>query len=156
MNRITLLIPLVITLGLQAADNTNVPGNWRRSEPLGAIYLPTTESKNDRCNQQVVGIVSAAGTYVVTWTMASEEGKPDQRVVISRSSDAGKTWSPPRQIDGHTVEYPGAASYSWLFQVPKSARIYCFYLKNDPKVITVRRDVTGWLKWQYSDDDGAT
>lgn len=156
MNRTALLIALTLAPALVAADDAKVPGNWRRSDPLSAIYLPTTESKNDRCNQQVVGIVSKSGAYVVSWTMASEEGKPDQRVVVCRSADAGQTWSPPQPIDGHTVEYPGAASYSWLFQVPKSGRIYCFYLKNDPAVVTVRRDVTGWLKWQYSDDDGVT
>jgi len=137
-------------------DGATVPGDWRRSEPLSAIYLPTTDSKNDRCNQQVVGIVTKVGSYVVTWTMASEEGKPDQRVVVSRSTDEGATWSRPTRLDGHRQEDPGAASYSCLFQVPGSGRIYCFYLKSDPKVVTVRRDVTGWLKWQYSDDDGVT
>ena len=134
-----------MTLGprLFAAGDTKVPGDWRRSNPKSAIYLPTTDSRNDRCNQQVVGIVAKSGSYVVTWTMASEESKPDQRVVISRSMDEGHTWSPPKQIDGHTQQNPGAASYSWLFQVPSSGRIYCFYLKNDPNIITVRRDVTG-------------
>lgn len=156
MTRIAVLITVVGMSTALVADDANVPGNWQRSAPLSAIYVPTTESKNDRCNQQVVGIVSRSGAYVVTWTMASEEGKPDQRVVISRSTDAGHKWSPPKQIDGHTSDHPGAASYSWLFQVPKTRRIYCFYLKNDPNVITVRRDVTGWLKWQYSEDDGLT
>ena len=70
--------------GLFAVGDTKVPGDWRRSNPENAIYLPTTDSRNDRCNQQVVGIVAKSGSYVVTWTMASEESKPDQRVVISR------------------------------------------------------------------------
>jgi hypothetical protein len=133
-----------------------VPGNWRRSDPLSAIYLPTRSTKNDRCNQQVVGIVTKAGSYLATWTMASEESKPDQRIAISRSTDKGRNWSAAQIIAGDSAKYPGAASYSWLFQVPKTGRIYCFYLKNDPIVITVRRDITGWLKWQYSDDDGVT
>ena len=156
MKYTALLAALLLGLPLASSDDANVPGNWQRSNPISAIYLPTTESKNDRCNQQVVGIVTKAGNYLVTWTMASEEGKPDQRVVISRSTDGGMSWSPPQQIEGHTKAHPGAASYSWLFQVPKTGRIYCFYLKNDPDVITVRRDVTGWLNWQYSDDDGVT
>jgi hypothetical protein len=133
-----------------------VLGDWKRSDPLSAIYLPTDSSKNDRCNQQVVGIVTKARSYLVTWTMASKESKPDQRVVISRSKDKGRSWSPARIIAGHSAKYAGAASYSWLFQVPKTGRIYCFYLKSDPTVVTVRRDITGWLKWQYSDDDGVT
>ena len=86
------------------------------------------------------------GSYLVTWTMASVESKPDQRVAISRSTDEGKNWSKAQIIAGDSADHPGAASYSWLFQVPETGRIYCFYLKNDPSVITVRRDITGWLK----------
>lgn len=136
--------------------SSDVPGDWKRSDPISAIYLPTVASRNDRCNQQVVGIVTKAGSYLVTWTMASEESKPDQRVAISRSTDNGRNWSAARIIAGDSPTHPGAASYSWLFQVPQTGRIYCFYLKNDPSVITIRRDITGWLKWQYSDDDGLT
>ena len=139
----------------QLADK-DIPGDWRRSRPLSAIYLPSKSSRNDRCNQQVVGIVTKAGSYLVTWTMASEESEPDQRIAISRSVDKGKSWSAAQIIAGDSAKYPGAASYSWLFQVPGTGRIYCFYLKNDPSVVTVRRDITGWLKWQYSNDDGVT
>lgn len=150
------VLSLTGVVALAQKNDSEVPGDWKRSDPLSAIYLPTQSSKNDRCNQQVVGIVTKAGSYLVTWTMASEESKPDQRVAISRSSDEGKTWSKVRLIAADSASHPGAASYSWLFQVPKTGRIYCFYLKNDPSVITVRRDITGWLKWQYSDDDGVT
>ncbi len=139
-----------------AEEKEGIQNNWKRSDPLSAIYLPNESSKNDRCNQQVVGIRTKEGSYLVTWTMASVESKPDQRVAISRSTDKGKSWSDAAIIAGPSKEHPGAASYSWLFQVPKTGRIYCFYLKNDPSVITVRRDITGWLKWQYSDDDGVT
>lgn len=96
---------------LQAADmGDGVPGNWRRSRPLSAIYLPTENSRNDRCNQQVVGIVTTSGSYVVTWTMASAESKPDQRVVISRSTDQGVSWSAVITIDGDADGNRGAAS----------------------------------------------
>lgn len=134
-----------------------VPGDWRRTEPLSPIYLPTKESKpNDRTNQQVVGIVSKTGAYLVTWTMASVESKQDQRVVFSRSTDRGRTWSAPQVIDQDSEEHPGAASYGSLFQVPETGRVYLFYLKNDPAETKVRRDITGWFRWQYSDDDGIT
>ncbi len=145
-----------VAVAQERYTDENVPGDWRRSHPLSAIYLPSKSSINDRCNQQVVGIVTKAGSCLVTWTMASEESKPDQRVAISRSTDEGKNWSAAQIIAGDTPQHPGAASYSWLFQVPNTGRIYCFYLKNDPSVITVRRDITGWLNWQYSDDDGVT
>lgn len=151
------IFSLIVPALLQAQGQSDeVPGNWKRSDPLSAIYLPTKSSKNDRTNQQVVGIVTKAGSYVVTWTMASKESKPDQRVAISRSTDKGKIWSEAQIVDRDTKAYPGSASYSWLYQVPSTGRIYCFYQKNDPSAITVRRDITGWLKWQYSDDDGQT
>jgi len=135
----------------------DVPGDWRRSNPVSPIYLPTEQSgPADRTNQQVVGIVSTSGAYLVTWTTASVESHEDQRVVFSRSTDAGATWSAPTVLDGNTREHPGAASYSSLFQVPQTGRVYLFYLKNDPAEITVRRDITGWLRWQFSDDDGIT
>jgi len=153
---IVLLTFAGVAMAQERHTDEEVPSNWRRSHPLSAIYLPSKSSKNDRCNQQVVGIVTKAGSYLVTWTMASEESKPDQRVAISRSTDRGRNWSAAQIIAGDSGKHPGAASYSWLFQVPRTGRIYCFYLKNDPTVITVRRDITGWLRWQYSDDDGVT
>lgn len=158
MKVVICIVYLTLTGAIVRAQDVSgpVPGNWKRSDPLSAIYLPTKSSQDDRCNQQVVGIVTKRGSYLVTWTMASKESKPDQRVAISRSTDEGKNWSAARIVAGNSPKHPGAASYSWLFQVPKTGRIYCFYLKNDPSVITVRRDITGWLKWQYSDDDGLT
>ena len=135
----------------------DVPGDGRRSNPLAPIYLPTPDSgPDDRTNQQVVGLVSTSGAYLVTWTMAGIEGETNQRVVLSRSDDAGRTWTPPQTHDADTPGDPGAASYSVLFQVPSTGRVYLFYLKNDPTQTVVRRDVTGWLRWQYSDDDGRT
>lgn len=129
---------------------------WDRTRPDSAIYVPTeTSGGDDRCNQQVVGIVTRRGTYLATWTMASQEAKPDQRVVVSRSTDAGRSWSAPAVLDRDAPGNPGAASYGVLFEVPRTGRIYLFYLKNDGRV-RLRRDITGFWKWQYSDDDGRT
>ncbi|GMQ80305.1 MAG: hypothetical protein BMS9Abin04_275 [Planctomycetia bacterium] len=126
---------------------------WDRTQPDSAIFLPAESSKDDRCNQQVVGIVTQNGTFLVTWTMASRESAADQRVVVSRSTDKGRTWSAPAVIDQDTKTNPGPASYSVPFQVPGTGRIYLFYLKNDGKA-QVRSDITGFLVWQFSDDDG--
>jgi hypothetical protein len=124
---------------------------WDRTNPDSAIYLP--HGDDDGCNQQVVGVVTIRGTLLVTWTMASREGKPDQRVVVARSCDDGRTWSKPTVLDRDEKENPGLATYGVLFQVPATGRIYLFYLKNDGRS-RVRPDITGFFRWQYSDDDG--
>lgn len=98
--------------------------DWQRSDPLSAIHLPTEDTRNDRCNQQVVGIVTKKGSYLVTWTMASEESKPDQCVGVyaphttswgddyTLSSDRGKTWTDPAPMrysdDGEIIRNPNA------------------------------------------------
>ncbi len=130
------------------------PPVWTRSDPDSAIYLPSGD--DDLCNQQVVGIVTQAGSHVVTWTTASKEGATDQRVVVSRSTDEGRSWTDPVCIDRHTDEDPGAASYSSLYQVGETGRIYVFYIKGDRSFRRARKDVTGFLAWRYSDDDGVT
>jgi len=135
----------------EALGNTST-SMWKRSDPESAIYLPRGE--DDLCNQQVVGIVTRAETYLVTWTTASVEGATDQRVLVSRSTNRGKNWSGPQTIDLHTDAAPGAASYSSLYQVPETGRIYIFYIKGDRSFRRARKDVTGYFAWKYSDDDG--
>jgi hypothetical protein len=136
------------------SEATGANTDWRRSDPDSAIYLPSGD--DDRCNQQVVGLVTQAGSYLVTWTSASVEGAEDQRVVVSRSTDAAKTWAPPRVIDGRTDASPAPASYGCLYQVPETGRIYVFYSKGDRAFRGARRDLTGHLAWKTSDDDGLT
>ena len=128
---------------------------WKRTKPDSAIYLPNDAGRSDRCNQQVVGVVTKKGTYLAVWTMASTEASKDQRVVASRSTDQGVTWSVPGVIDGDSKTNPGSASYGVPFVIPATGRIYIFYLKNNGQS-KVRSDITGFLKWQYSDDDGQT
>src|SRR6188474_1857963 len=70
---------------------------WQRSKLDFAIYLPS--GYGDRTNQQVVSAATPKGTLIVTWTLGAWESAPDHRVVVSRSTDDGKTWSHPLVID---------------------------------------------------------
>ena len=139
----------VLLLGAAASAEEG----WRRTSPDAAIYVPG--GKDDRCNQQVNAIITAKETFVVVWTMASAEGRSDQRVVVSRSADLGKTWSQPVVIDVQENGNGHLATYGWPFLVPRTGRIYIFYAKNRGQN-SVRADITGVCRYKYSDDGGVT
>ena len=131
---------------------------WRRSKPDFAIYLPS--GYGDRTNQQVVAAATPRGTLIVTWTLGAWESAPDHRVVVSRSVDEGKSWSPPLVLDSQEYEakeQPDGrrAQYSFPFVDPGTGRIYVFYSKNTGQN-QVREDTTAALKFAWSDDDGVS
>ncbi len=131
---------------------------WRRSNPDFAIFLPS--GYGDRTNQQVVAAATPKGTLIVTWTVGAWEGAVDHRVVVSRSTDQGKTWSQPLVLDSQEFE-PGKtpdghrAQYSFPFVHSETGRIYIFYSKNTGQS-QVREDTTAVLTLAWSDDDGIT
>lgn len=131
---------------------------WQRTSPDSAIFLPS--GYMDRTNQQVIGVVTPRKTFIVVWTMASREANPDQRQVVVRSTDLGKTWSDPLVIDSQGLDKEGngdgqRAPWGIPFVVPSSGRIYIFYNKNTGQN-QVRADTTGVLRFKYSDDDGVS
>jgi len=130
---------------------------WRRTNPDFAIYLPS--GYGDRTNQQVVAAVTPKGTFIVTWTLGAYESAPDHRQVVSRSTDGGRTWSPPLVVDSQSLDRKGGdgrrAQYGFPFVVPATGRVYIFYSKNMGQN-QVREDTTAVLKFVYSDDDGVT
>lgn len=99
---------------------------WRRSHPDFAIYLPS--GYGDRTNQQVVAAETPKGTLIVTWTIGAFESAPDHRQVVSRSTDDGRTWSPPLVLDSQGLDKKGngdgmRAQYGFPFVVPSTGRI---------------------------------
>lgn len=131
---------------------------WRRSHPDFAIYLPS--GYGDRTNQQVVAAETPKGTLIVTWTLGAFESAPDHRQVVSRSTDDGRTWSPPLVLDSQGLDKKGngdgmRAQYGFPFVVPSTGRIYIFYSRNTGQN-QVRPDTTAVLKFVWSDDDGVT
>ena len=98
-------------------------------------------------------------------TGAGHEGQSGQHVVTMRSTDQGRTWSDP--VDVEPADGP-EASYAVMLKVP-NGRIYCFYNHNtdnirevmadDPpfKGGTCRRvDSLGHFVFKHSDDHGRT
>jgi hypothetical protein len=133
-----------------------------RTKPDCIVYRPSAARAPDAENQQIIGTVTASGHWLLTWTSATHENNPDQHVVISRSEDRGRTWSPPQWIDGASAEQqagPERGKYqaSWPFFVaaPALGRLYLFYNKNTG-ITDARDDTTGILRFRYSEDEGRT
>jgi len=95
----------------------------------------------------------------VMTTGKGREGDRGQHIVALRSTDRGRTWSEP--VDVEPADGP-EASYAVLLRVP-SGRVYCFYNHNTDNVPEVRRedggvytrvDSLGHYVFRYSDDHG--
>lgn len=89
------------------------------------------------------------------------EGQPGQHVIATRSTDHGRAWSKP--VDLEPADGP-EASYAVLLHVP-GGRIYCFYNHNTDRVPEVKAEGGGVFKrvdslghyvFKYSDDQGRT
>ena len=103
-------------------------------------------------NYQVQLCVTPKGTWIACWTQGGYESNPDQRVVVARSLDDGRTWG--REI---VIEPPGGGYRvrAWIvsYAVPHTGRVYVFYWYNINGVPL--RDA-GDIFFKYSDDDGLT
>ncbi len=141
----------------------NLADEWKRTQPDLAVYLPADLEGDDAANQHFNVVVTPSGAFLGMWTTSTYENASDQRVVCSRSTDRGHTWTKPQMIDGPK---PGDATRtglaSWEFPIiapgvlPDGGhRIYCFYNKN-VGIDDARPDTTGALRCRYSDDDGIT
>ncbi len=92
-------------------------------------------------------------------TGSGHEGSPGQHVISMRSTDQGKTWSTP--VDVEPAGGP-EASYAVMLKAPYG-RIYIFYNHNTDRVPEVKREDKGVYKrvdslghyvFKYTDDNG--
>jgi hypothetical protein len=144
-----LLIP---AMSLIAAD-------WR--DIRQGLEIPT-ETYADQ--PYIVKTDDGAWLVCVT-TGAGREGEPGQHIVTMRSTDRGKTWSKPADVE--PPELP-ESSYAVMLKVPYG-RIYIFYNHNTENLRQViadkpaypdgfcrRVDSLGHFVFKYSDDHGRT
>ena len=140
-----------------------VVDEWLRTRPDIVVYVPDPDVRPGETNQHFNVVATPAGAFLATWTCATHEADPDQRVVFSRSVDRGRTWSSPETIDGAGPDDPsGTGMASWQFLIVARGvlpggrtRIWCFYNKN-VGIDDARAADTGVLRCRYSDDDGVT
>ena len=155
---------------------------WKRTNPDIVVYLPEEENGFDSVNQHFLVKKSPSGAWLAFWTRGADEGEINQHVVLSRSTDRGKTWSPPWMIDGPSTardrdykapeqregewktpdvtddegrRHAGIASWQIPIYAEKLGRLYCFYNKNEG-VAEYRYDLCGILRGRYSENDGLT
>jgi hypothetical protein len=98
------------------------------------------------------------GTWLCVFTTGQwEEGLSGQHVAAVRSSDQGKTWSPPVPLE--PADGP-VASWAMPYRT-RYGRVYVFYNYNGDEITEldgkpIRNDMLGWYCFRYSDDGGLT
>jgi len=138
---------------LKLAFKDSYSNLWQASQPDFVIYMPSGPREEDSSNQMVLVVPTPKKTFVAVWTQAKQENNSNQKVVVSRSMDFGKTWSIPYRIDGEENGNGYSAQYGVPIIVPSTGRLYVFYTKNIG-IIDSYRQHTGELWFRYSDDDG--
>ncbi len=110
------------------------------------------------CDQPYVIVAPDEAWVCVFTTSAEKEGAASQYIVCTRSTDHGKTWSPPVPI-----EPPDGPEASWAMPLlTRFGRIYVFYVYNGDDIRTLpngkpmRADTHGWYCYRYSDNNGMT
>ena len=107
------------------------------------------------CDQPYVVVLPSGKWLCVLTTGAGKEGQTGQHVVSTTSTDHGRTWTKP--IDIEPADGPEA---SWVtpLLVP-SGRVYAFYDYNGDQIKELRgkparADMLGWYCYRYTDDEG--
>ena len=130
--------------------------DWRNIENGYVI-----SASEDYCDQPYVVITDDGNWLCVMTTGKSEEGSQSQHIVSTISTDKGRTWSVP--VD---IEPPGPPEASWAMplKVPYG-RVYVFYTYNGDNLREIeadnedarkRVDGLGYLMFKYSDNNGKT
>jgi hypothetical protein len=107
------------------------------------------------CDQPYVVVTRDGNWLCVLTTGKGKEGDRGQHVVSTISTDHGKSWSRP--VDIEPADGPEA---SWVVPlVAPGGRVYAFYDYNGDGVETLRgkrarADMLGWYVYRYSDDNG--
>ena len=124
------------------------------------------EIPTERYSDQPYVVKTADGAWLCAITTGSGvEGSSGQHVIATRSTDQGRTWSAP--VDVEPADGP-EASYAVPLKTP-SGRIYLFYNHNsdDRRHVSAddppykdgecyRVDSQGYFVFKYSDDHGRT
>ncbi len=135
------------------------PPDWRN-------ILCGWEIPSENYSDQPYVVQTDDGAWLCAMTTGpGREGKHGQHIVATRSTDQGKTWSDP--VDVEPSDGP-EASYAVLLKVP-GGRVYCLYNHNSDNLREViaddppfkggkwtRVDSQGHYVFKYSDDHGRT
>ncbi|MEK6793409.1 MAG: sialidase family protein [Spirochaetota bacterium] len=142
-------------------DITRMEEEIRRTHPDYIVHVPGSldGSTGDGGNEHFLVFDGPDGSLMAVWTQSTYEGQPDHRIVFSRSTTEGMTWTRPKTIAGPGKDIDpktGKGMTSWGFPlISKSGRIYVLYNKQIGLVDT-HHQFTGVMAGKYSDDNGET
>mgnify|MGYP005854919577 CR=1 FL=1 len=152
-------LPFCITavLACLQAGATTAPAT-RPAPDLRNIRTGLSIPDEGYCDQPYI-VITQDGHWLCTMTTGKgEEGDPGQHIIATISTDKGRTWSKP--VDIEPADGPEA---SWAMPlVTPTGRVYVFYDYNGDRVSTlgdkknIRADMLGWFVYKYSDDNGRT
>lgn len=128
-----------------------------RTQPDYVVYRPKSVDGTtfDTGNEHFLVFDGPDGSLMCVWTQSSHEGAGDHRIMFSRSTDEGATWSEPFRIVGPAKPGDGFMS-SWGFPLlSKSGRIYVIWNQYQG-IDDVVHQHTGAMDGCYSDDMGKT
>ena len=153
----TVLIALLSAVGSAiTAFAGDTPGRGSHPDPRN-IRTGYAIPDEGYCDQPYT-VITADGNWLCTLTTGpGREGDRGQHVVATISTDQGRTWSKP--VDIEPSDGPEA---SWVMPlVAPGGRVYAFYVYNAEDVRTwegrkIRADTLGWYVFKFSDDGGRT
>ena len=125
--------------------------DWQRTNPDFAVYLPAQPGGRDEYADHIHVFYTPGGDLMAIWTQASLESAADVRVVFSRSTDGGESWSPIEAID--EAQAPKLCPSLGFPLISRSGRMYCLYNQH---LGIGEGGFSGVLRVKYSDDDGYT
>ena len=142
-----------------ALSGSRTGGPWKGDPRNFATGHPIP--KEGYCDQPYVVVTQERRWLCVMTTGRGMEGEHGQHIVSTMSTDKGRSWSDP--VDIEPADGPEA---SWVmpFIVPESGRVYVFYTynKNDLREVlsddgSIKRvDLLGGYFFRFSDDGGAS
>src|SRR5206468_7725983 len=105
-----------------------------------------------------IGVDGVHGTLYVTW---SDFRHGDVDVFIARSSDSGRTWTPPQRVNDDPVHDGADQFLQWMAVDPTDGAVYVqFYDRRDDAAnrrtyVTLARSVDGgrtFVNYRWSDE----
>jgi hypothetical protein len=127
----------------------------QRSRPDYVVYVPKSAdgSTFDAGNEHFLVFDGPDGSLMAVWTQSTHEGAGDHRIMFTRSTDEGATWSAPLRIAGPARKGEGYQA-SWAFPLlSASGRVYVVYNQYQG-VSDYHHQMTGTMDCVYSDDLG--
>jgi hypothetical protein len=153
----TLSVSLLGSAMSSEAQQTNAAGSTDPRNILAGSEIP----RENYSDQPYVVVTKDGNWLCVLTTGKGNEGAPAQHVISTISTDRGRTWSTPIDIEPATGP---EASWVMPLAIPGSGRVYVFYTynadnlrldtKSNSKTYAKRVDTMGEYAYKYTDDFG--